>query len=61
MKEIEIIYKKHDIYLINVKDFYNYFNNFYQKFYDSLIFEKVNKMYKNFKEILKHILDICRA
>ena len=31
MKGIEIIYKKHDIYLINVKDFYNYFNNFYQK------------------------------
>ena len=31
MKGIEIIYKKHNICLINVKDFDNYFNNFYQK------------------------------
>ena len=27
-----------------------------KKFYDFLMFKKVIKMYKNFKEILKHIL-----
>ena len=29
---------------------------FIKKFYDFLMFKKVIKMYKNYKEILKHIL-----
>ena len=32
---------------------------FIKKFYDFLMFKKVIKMYKNYKEILKHILAIA--
>ena len=34
---------------------------FIKKFYDFLMFKKVIKMYKNYKEILKHNFGCCRA
>ena len=61
MKIVEIVYERYNRSLINVTDFYRYFNNFCEKFYDILMFRKVIKIYKNFKEILKLNLAILGA
>ena len=56
MKAIKVVYKKYNISVINVTDFYRYFKAFIKKYYDFLMFKKVIKKYKNYKEILKHNL-----
>ena len=56
MKTIEVVYKRYNISLINVTDFTVTLRAFIKNFYDFLMFKKVTKMYKNYKEILKQIL-----
>ena len=56
MEAIEVVYKEYNISLINVSDFTITIRAFIKKFYDFLMFKKVVKMYKNYKEILKHNL-----
>ena len=43
MQAVKIIYKKYNISLINVQDFYGYFNGFYQNVLWFLNVEKSNQ------------------
>ena len=56
MKAIKVVYKKYNLSLINVTDFYRCFKIFYQKVLQFPDVKKVIKMYKNYEEILKHNL-----
>ena len=56
MKGIKIVYERYNISLINLHIFIVTLTVSFKTFYDILMFKKVIKMYKNFKEIIKIIL-----